>query len=756
MSWLKHTAVIDALLLLALGTVAIFGFHATFEGWTFLVAGVAGLLLGIALAVLAVRLGQPAIVLAVFVVVAFFLLGGSIVLHGLGATAYLPVPGTLSTLLDNSVHGWKKLLTTLPPVDGGPLATIPYLLGLVTGAGGMTLATRLRSAWLPALAPTALLATVILLGIQHPAGIALTGAVYVALLVCWLVVRGQRQLRLSSGGRRLTRRATAAVLCVGTAAIGILAGPHLPGYASDRTVLRSHIQPPFNVGQYASPLAGLRRYTKGYVAGHPTTELYNQQLFTVQGLPAGSRVRIATLDNYTGDVWAAANDAGLDAGPADEYQKVGTTLDNPNTGPASGPVTITIDPGYVADAASTKVWVPTAGALTSLSFQRPDQQTAGAEFRYNLATSSGVLPGGLLAGDTYTFTADGVDVPPATPATRAWTNGPTYAAAGSGFESLADTLGGDGSPMRQVFQIAAALKADGAYTDGERPYQMYVAGHSLHRLAEFQDYTQNLMAGDEEQYAAMMAILANQVGVPARVVFGAVVPAGGRVEGKDVHAWVEVRTADGSWATIADSVFVPHRKPKTQSPVPQKLTSSNEVPPPASVRPPTTTGDPLDAGVDQNAKAPPPHHGLDAPAWIWPVLEYAGGPLLAVLVVCGAILGLKAWRRQRRRTRGTPARRLASAWRELLDHARDFGLAVPQRATRREQALLLLDRGVAGADGLAWHADVYMFGESVPADEVVRAYWADVDRLRRDHARGRGRWRRTRAALSLVTLRPRA
>jgi len=44
--------------------------------------------------------------------------------------------------------------------------------------------------------------------------------------------------------------------------------------------------------------------------------------------------------------------------------------------------------------------------------------------------------------------------------------------------------------------------------------------------------------------------------VPARVVLGALVPAGGVVTGADVHAWVEIRVGDGSWRTLPTSAFM--------------------------------------------------------------------------------------------------------------------------------------------------------------------------------------------------------
>ena len=74
------------------------------------------------------------------------------------------------------------------------------------------------------------------------------------------------------------------------------------------------------------------------------------------------------------------------------------------------------------------------------------------------------------------------------------------------------------------------------------------------------------MVGNDEQYAALMALLANEVGVPRpRGAGGAVVPEGGVVTGKDVSAWVELRAADGSWRTLPTEAFMSDEPPADRS-----------------------------------------------------------------------------------------------------------------------------------------------------------------------------------------------
>ena len=301
--------------------------------------------------------------------------------------------------------------------------------------------------------------------------------------------------------------------------------------------------------------------------------------------------------------------------------------------------------------------------------------------------------------------------------------------------------------------MAEKLKEEGTYTDGEPPNQQYPAGHSLRRLADFTAKGGQL-AGDDEQYAALMAILANQVGVPARVVLGAVVGSDSVVQGKDMHAWVELRMSDGSWATLDWSEFMnTERPPQQNAPQPEELVTGKVVPPPAPVRPPATSGDPLDESVNQKANSRP--DGFTLPGWLVAVFTYVGIPLLLIAALCGAIIGAKIWRRHRRRTRGTPVARLSGGWRETLDHARDFGVGVPAGATRREQAsVLATSPGLDGAPGLALLTDTTMFGEAGPDDAEVAAFWEQVGTLRSSVSDSRTRWHRIRASINPLSLLP--
>ena len=252
-----------------------------------------------------------------------------------------------------------------------------------------------------------------------------------------------------------------------------------------------------------------------------------------------------------------------------------------------------------------------------------------------------------------------------------------------------------------------------------------------------------------------MALLANNAGVPARVVMGAVVPEDGVVEGRDVEAWVELRVADGSWRVLPTKEFMNHVRPAEQPPLEEQEMSGTVVPPPAPIPPPSTLAEQNDAEleprkVDRNDD----EAGWELPGWVRAILIYVGGPLLLALLVIAAIVGIKALRRHRRRQAERTSARIVGGWHELVDHARDLGQRVPVGAgwTRREQSgrVSSLD-----APGLARLADSHVFGPTGPAEADAAANWTAVDAERKAMSSTVSRRRRFRAAVNLTTLRPR-
>jgi len=738
--------VVDALLLTATCAAGLVGLSTTFTGAGFLVVGLLGVLLGIATAHVTTSLGWPAVSAVVLAIVVFVLIGGPLALRS------PPGPGTIAELGDQVLFGWKDLLTTLPPVDGdGPLLVLPWLLGLVAGLLG-TLTARLRSGpdWLrsslPLLAPTMLLVAVILLGVRRPQSLWLQGVVLAVLSLGWLVLRTQRSTGAVSGGAGRVRR-----VLVGTALLGLTATAALPvttwvaGADTERVVLRTYVEPPFDIGQYPSPLSSFRRYVA--MPEPDTVNLHDVTLMTLDGAPEGARVRIATLDRYDGVVWGAAEDT-VPGSALDTFQRVSSTIDNPVDGEQVD-VEVTLGEGY------SGVWLPTIGSLQSMHFDEGGSQDALEEqaesFRYNLATSTGVVPAGLAPGDVYHFTA----VRPAeeVTATSAPSGDLTDAALAAGFldTQAVQWTAGASEPMERVFAAAEHLRSEGKYSDGVlESEKIYHAGHHVRRLSE-EFVNAPIMVGNDEQYAAVMALVANKIGVPARVVLGAVVPDDGIVEGKDVHAWVELRVADGSWRVLPTETFMDTDRPAEQPPIAEQEMSGTVVPPPAPIPPPSTLAEQNDADLTARKGEREDEAGGGWPAWLRVVLLYVGLPLLVVVLLLSSVVLAKALRRRRRRSAKRVSTRIVGGWRELVDHARDLGQPVPVGAgwTRREQSSLVSSQQ---APGLAALADRHVFGPTQPPDDVASSYWLEVDVERRRMSQDVTRRRRLRAALSLRTL----
>ncbi|GIG57804.1 hypothetical protein Lfu02_21760 [Longispora fulva] len=709
---------VDAAFLTVLGGLALVGFANTFEGWRFLLVGLVALVAGILVAWLCTRLS---VALAALAAVAAYLAVG------------VPLVGV--ALVPATVSGWKQLLTTLPPVADGPLLTVPLLLGLLCGFAGFLLARRVDRSAAPVPVPVAVLGAVILLGTTEPGARLLDGVVFALGALGWAALRGHR-LRppaRSGTGRRTRLLTSGAVLAVSAVGAALL-GPALPGAGGSREVVREHVTPPFDLGAYPSPLVGFRKYTKD------ANLLWDQELFTVSGLPTGAAVRIATLDDYNGAVWGATNG---DAG--NNFQRVGARISGAGPG-QEATLRITIGAGY-ASASDVNAWLPSAGRLTGVTFGGRRGPALAEGFRYNVATSSAIVTGRLREGDTYT--ARTVLVAPvvpddAQPFGRPLVSEYAQSIIGTHATKWAGDVTGIGPQVRAV---AAHLRDHGAYSDGGKGEAEYLPGHGAGRLTTFMNLPRPV--GDDEQYAAAFALIVNSLGMPARVVLGAHPGPTGVVRGSDVHAWVEVHLSDGSWAAVPNTEFMPDpsKKPDRQPPQPVDDADAAVVPPPNMVRLPSSLSELDQTNTNARPRTTSDPLWLSVLGFLFGIGVWTGPPVLTVALVCGSIVGLKARRRRRRRHLGSAANRYAAAWHELLDHAHDLGLGPITGRTRHEQAVAL------GLVELAAAADRTVYGPGDPTEADVTGYWHRIDAARLALGAGVRHWRRALASVNIRSLR---
>ena len=744
----RRGSLIDAAFLLALCLLGLIGFQSAFGGDTYLIVGGVGVALGIVVSELSQRLGQPVLVDVALTAVVFFLVGGLIAVPSTAIGGVIPTAGTVTALLGVATQGWKDLLTTVPPIgNADKLLAIPYLIGLLAGAGGYGLARRTRLAALPVVAPSAVLALSILFGSELPVAVLLQGSVFAALVVGWLALRSRR---FQPPSLNAARRPWRVVWAVGIVAVaGLLApivGPNLPLSGRDRTVLSRYIVPPFDANNLPSPLGTFRSFRPGL--DHP---LAIATLFTITGLKPGALVTIATMDSYDGLAFGFGGDGGTGTGSSDVFRRYGSPIPAPLPG-QSVQLTVRIS-------ALGGVWIPTIGQVTSVQFTGTDAANLTAGFVYNPVTGTAADTAGLSPGATYRLS---VVVP--VPSTA------DLEAAAAGSDQLAVTIptalqsaavswvSGASGAWSKVMTLAHHLLIDGSYSDGTEKFPLAAAGHSTGRLTEFVEGDpglDNALVGDDEQFAATLALMSDAVGVPARVVLGAVVPqTGDDITGSDVRAWVQVSLAGLGWVAVDPDLFIdrgrkatPPNPRKTPVPKPQAV-----VPPPTvtNLRPPPEQ--PLQSSATSIPISPLPrvHAGFRVPAVLIDLLLYAGLPLLLLAAGCRVILGLKARRRRRRRRRGSPSAQIAGAWSELIDLTIDLGLTPPERGTRREQARTIAGLGLTA---LAEDADAAVFGPGDPVPAHVDSYWTAMDHVGDRLKAGVGRWRRLRAALSLRSLR---
>jgi hypothetical protein len=735
----ERAELVDVAFAVVLAVLGVVGFRTVFAGAEELIVGIPAVLAGAATGYVLTKLRLPLLAAVGLATAVLFVLGGPLALRHRALAGFLPSPSAVSGLADGLVNGWIRLLTTLPPAgQAGDLLAIPYLCGFVGGALAVALALRYPKRAFCVLPPTAVLAVSVLMGTKRPASLLLQGVVFAALTIAWVSVRHHRARSLNRVTMSRTRLATAGGLLLVSAVSGVLVGPRLPGAeTADRYVLRDDVEPPFDPLTEPSPLASYRNYTD--------QDVREDRILTATGLPDGARLRIASMDAYSGTEWEATGDGSVVAG---EYLRVGAEIPAEGLGPETEVVVEVHKP--------SGVWVPLAGDVTGVDFLGPRREALQEEVRVSIETDTAAVPARLRSGDRYRFTAEFVDLPERAVLEEAALDSrfrrteaadvpPEFVSRG------ADWARDEATAYAEMLAIADGLQSEGAYTDGgEDANPVSPPGHSLRRLLDFIGVEQPF--GNGEQFAAAQGLLAQARGVPVRVVMGFVNESGGdevTFRGEDIEAWIEIPVDGLGWVAVdgtppEDQLPDPLKQPRsrTENPEPQP-------PPPTTVPPPTSIPEDLEPEEPDEEEDEEGSGGL--PGWLLAALAALGIPALLLGLPVAVILALKRRRRARRRTTGTPSERVAGSFSELVDYARDVGGPVPARATRRELATVV---AADGARDLADRADTAVFGPHDPSDAEVDAAWEAFAASRAALAADLDRQARLRAALSVTSLRP--
>lgn len=731
--------------------VSVVGFAPTFDSPQYLVAGLGGLALGLALAWAGLRWRLGVLSLAGATIGAYAVFGGALALPHTALLGVVPTLDTLQQLAIGTVTSWKQLLTTVPPVaaSDGHLV-VPFILTLVGGVLTGSLALRARQAAWALLPALAVLIATILLGVAQPAAPLVQGIVFAVVATVWLALRrawdnDRAAVRVESAGvsdaatvrSSRTRRLIAGgiVLAVASAAGVATAAVATP----PRYILRDFIVPPFDITQYPSPLQSFRGYVRDDA---------DKTLFTVTGLPKDGRVRLATMDTYDGVVYNVS-DAG--AGSSSAFTPIRSNMSPSATGTEA---TLRIEIGDLSG-----VWVPDVGAVRDFTFDGPRATELARTTHFNDATGTAVAPVGLASGDAYTIET----VLPDLPSDAALADVPFAALKmpkQTGIpEKIADiaskaTASAD-TPIERARALESYLRTQGFFSHGLGDDVISLSGHGANRITAL--FGGDQMIGDDEQYAVAMALMATQLGMPARVVMGWHAdekhPQDGptlTATGGNLHAWVEIAFQDHGWVPF-DPTPDEDNKPNDQSTKPKANPKPQVLqPPPPAQQPadlPPAIAENRDQDEEQNADL----------SWLGPVLLY-GGITLGILLLLAApfiVMGvIKGVRRARRRNAARTVDRISGGWDELVDSAVDLRAPVAVGATRAESAVVVgssFDEPRVAE--LATRADIDVFGPGDPAPEDVEAFWREVDDIVGQMRGSTTVWQRLRARLSVRSLR---
>lgn len=708
-----------------LSIIALSAFGTVYSGAGYLVAGGAGLVLGVTLAVLGGLWHWRALPLFAAVVLTYFVFGAVATRQSAAVASVIPTGSSLTELTRALVTSWKLLLTADPPVTTESiLLVIPYVCMLVAATLAASAALRMPARHIVAgralagAATAGPLLVAIAFGTADTSHPELLGTAFAVVAVGWCATPTGVGVASSAVTRRT--KTVGGVLLVAVAGVTALSvAPALTG--GDRSLLRDHVLPPLELREYPTPLAAFRNYLKDF---------RDAPLFTVSGLGGAQRVRLAALDYYDGRIYnvAASGDRNSDSGVFGRIGRTGSGAAEQL--PSGDEQSLVITIGEYAG-----VWIPTPSTSTSIDISGSRGEELASGLFYNSASGTALTTAGLETGDvidivgTAPVVAGDADIADRAPSPLTLPAPELIPPEVS--EILAAAVEGALTPIEQLRAIEAYLHGEGFYSNGLEGQVRSRAGHNSDRIAVL--LGGNQMIGDAEQYAVTMALMARERGFPARVVVGFDVSARSStpdasvtVTGSDIDAWVEVPFDGIGWVAFDPT---PPKDRTPQQEVPEPKTSSD----PLVIAPPQPPQDPVEL---MTTSSPGEREDKDNLwSWVWALLLdliwLALRTAILLLVLAGPfaiVLLLKERRRRQRRRLTDPAAAVAAGWSELVDTATDLGVRVPAGSTRRETALrMALEYPHAGIVTLAQACDVAVFAPGRLTDEQVEAFWGEVD-----------------------------
>ena len=719
--------------------VAAIAWWPIYQDVRFIVLAVVATAVGSAIAILGTVYRWSSAIVAPVTAVAFAIIGVPLAVPARALSGFLPSLDGEIELFSAVALGWKQLLTITLPVGSYQSLLVPALVSvLLVTVVSLSVALRSRRGDLAVIGPVVLFIVGLAFGAREahrPIELAL-GLLATSLL--WLLWRrwyrrrqAVRALDGSNAAFGLRTIISAVVVMAIAGATAIAAAVALPP-TQQREVLRSAVEQPFDPRDYASPLAGFRQYFR--------EDMADATILTVDGLPEGARIRIATLDSYDGVVYAVGSDTVTSE--SGSFTRVPYIYDQ--SAVIGEQVSIDVQLGDYSG-----VWLPTVGKFENVEFSGDRAAELRDAFYYNDTASTAAVISGLESGDSYRLDA----VLPAQPSealisasTAGSATVPRLSSPPAELSTVLEryTAGVDGQGARLIAAIEG-LRSEGYISHGigddEPPSR---SGHSADRITQL--LTDQRMIGDAEQYAVTAAIMARELGFPARVVVGFLPDSSGVVTGDMITAWIEVNTAQYGWVTIDPTP-------------PNRMIPEEQPEEPSEVSRPQSVIQPPDEEQDLNDQQTPTETAQDEqPAiegWVVVLLTIArvlGWTLLALGILLSpfvVIIAAKLRRRQLRRKAASPLQRISGGWHEFEDAVVDHGYALPRHPTRSELALTV---GGSRPLAVAELADRAVFAPVEPDDAEATGLWTSIDELTAALGEGKTRWQRLRARVSVRSL----
>ena len=733
--------VMGAWLLLLPGVVA---FQPVFGGAGGYLPALVGITAGIVIPLLAARFRWGVALWFAAILAAYLLLGGPLAVPETTIGGFIPTLDTLARLVQLVYQGWYDVLTVATPAGdlSGPQVA-PLLGGILFAVALAGIVRFTRAVVWPMLLPVGWLALGIAFGIRQTTTALWLGVVLGAELLAWATAH--RISRVSAANaeflvrqpRGLSRRAWQAVSAslVVTLASGAALGVNaLSSQDINRQVLRDNVAPPLNLQEYPSPLTKYRLY-----------ELNQKDdvLFTVSGTPAGGRLRLAVMDEWNGVVFNVSQNSG-------EYLRVGREL--------PWPPDVATQESVISAQAYDDVWVPAFGEPSRIEFDGEQASRQAHGLYLNRATRQALTTARI--GDGSSLRVSGVAAIPLSDSQRDRISGAGIGAAPLArvdrvpevlVKNATDWTQGAASSYQQLTMIEQKLHTEGFYSDGSDNRSR--AGHTSERLAYM--FNQDQWVGDDEQYAAAMALMATELGIPVRVVMGFYPAAdvdvtdGWKVRGTEAHVWVEAFLDGAGWVTF-DPTPDRDRLPDSESTQPRPKPKPRVEPPPS---PPEHVEDETVVADQQEVEFDDPKEQAQDWVQIAIMVAIGAGGVLVLLSPLIVIALIKARRAFKRRRRGKTADQVAGAWDEVVDRARDLGFVAVANHTRRESANSLQERYRdlpirATADKI----DSSVFGPSEPEITARDSVWEQAGKLKSSLLATKPWYARPAALFSLKSL----